>query len=68
VLREYLLGLVHECSGRLGADLSAVAGADASGLTVLAAEVSELLSMTGLGPHFRVCRSVEAAISGAGTR
>jgi anti-anti-sigma factor len=86
-LREYLLGLVHECAGRLVVDLSAVTDADASGLTVLvgigrrasllggllrlaapAAEVSELLSVTGLGRQFRVYPSVEAAISGAGTR
>lgn len=36
VLRKYLLGVVHECAGRLVADLSAVTDADASGLTVLA--------------------------------
>jgi anti-sigma B factor antagonist len=34
-LREYLLRLVNECSGRLVVDLSAVTGADPGGLTVL---------------------------------
>lgn len=34
-LREYLLRLVGECSGRLVVDLSAVTGADPGGLTVL---------------------------------
>lgn len=34
-LREYLLGVVHQCDGRLVLDLSAVSYADVSGLTVL---------------------------------
>jgi anti-anti-sigma factor len=34
-LREYLLGVVHQCGGRLVLDLSAVRYADVSGLTVV---------------------------------
>jgi anti-sigma B factor antagonist len=34
-LREYLLGVVHECAGRLIIDLAAVSLADVNGLTVL---------------------------------